>query len=92
MKAPRMSAYLAAEPLHGHPVVLERSRTGLGAYAPDHPGCVAMGPTVAVTLERMAGDIAAHLAGMCEDGEPIPEPSASVAIVRPAASRGESSV
>ena len=84
--AAEMSAYLAAESLHGYPVVLERSRTGFGAYAPDLPGCVATGPTVAVTLERMAGAIAAHLAGMWEDGEPIPEPSAGVAIVRPAAS------
>lgn len=76
-------AYLAAEAFHGYPVVLERSRTGFGAYAPDLPGCVATGPTVAVTLERMAEAIAAHVAGMWEDGEPIPEPSAGVAIVGP---------
>lgn len=76
--------YLEAAALHGYPVVLERSRTGFGAYAPDLPGCVATGATAAATLERMAGAIALHLQGMREDGEPVPEPSAGVAIVGPA--------
>jgi predicted RNase H-like HicB family nuclease len=80
-----VSAVLEARALHGYPVVVERSDTGFGAYAPDLPGCVATGATVAETLERMAGAIALHLAGMREDGEPIPEPSVAVAIVGPGA-------
>jgi predicted RNase H-like HicB family nuclease len=76
---------LEAAALHGYPVVLERSLTGFGAYAPDLPGCVATGATIAETLERMGHAIAAHLEGMRQDREPIPEPSAGVAIVGPAA-------
>ncbi|MGC8474033.1 MAG: type II toxin-antitoxin system HicB family antitoxin [Candidatus Dormibacteria bacterium] len=84
-RARDVSAVLEARALHGYPVVVERSETGFGAYAPDLPGCVATGRTIAETLERMAVAIAAHLEGMGEDGEPIPEPSVAVAIVGPEA-------
>ena len=56
-------------------VVFEKSGTGYGAYAPDLPGCIATGTTLAVTRQRMSEAIAAHLCAMREDGDPIPPPS-----------------
>jgi predicted RNase H-like HicB family nuclease len=49
---------------------------GYGAYVPDLPGCVAVGGTIEEvrTLIREALDL--HLAGMREDGIPLP-PSAT---------------
>jgi len=55
-------------------VVYEPSATGYGAYVPDLPGCVATGTTLAETRELMREALAAHLAGMREDGEDIPAP------------------
>jgi|tagenome__1003787_1003787.scaffolds.fasta_scaffold19785773_2 predicted RNase H-like HicB family nuclease len=45
------------------------------AYAPDLPGCVATGGTVAEVEREMHDGIAFHLEGLREAGEPIPEPS-----------------
>ena len=45
------------------------------AYAPDLPGCVATGGTVAEVEREMHDAIAFHLEGLREAGEPIPEPS-----------------
>ena len=56
-------------------VLFEKSSNGYGAYAPDLPGCVAVGRTLKVTRERMAKSIEMHLASMREDGDEIPEPS-----------------
>jgi len=56
-------------------VVFEKSRTGYGAYAPDLPGCIATGKTLALTRKRMQEAIDMHLRAMREDGDPIPEPS-----------------
>jgi len=39
------------------------------------PGCVAAGDTVEETERLMRDAIEMHLAGMREDGEPIPEPT-----------------
>lgn len=59
-------------------IVIERASTNYSRYAPDLPGCVATGATVAETetLLRVAIDL--HLEGMREDGLPIPEPSSMV--------------
>jgi len=56
-------------------VLYEKSTTGYGAYAPDLPGCAATGRTIEETRERMTKAMEMHLAGMREDGDPIPEPS-----------------
>jgi predicted RNase H-like HicB family nuclease len=58
-----------------YPVVYEPTSTGFSAYVPDLPGCVAAGASLAETRELITGAIAMHVAGMREDGEPIPEPS-----------------
>jgi predicted RNase H-like HicB family nuclease len=53
-------------------VLLEETDTGYSAYVPDLPGCVAAGTTLAETKELIRGAIHMHLAGMREDGDPIP--------------------
>jgi predicted RNase H-like HicB family nuclease len=55
-------------------VIIEESENNYGAWVPDLPGCVTTGPTVAETLSNIRDAIEFHLAGMREDGEPIPEP------------------
>ena len=54
-------------------VILERSRTGYGAYAPDLPGCVAVGETREQTVALMREAMELHLESMTEDGDEIPE-------------------
>ncbi|MBA4181615.1 MAG: hypothetical protein C0506_13575 [Anaerolinea sp.] len=55
-------------------VVIERADGNYSAYVPDLPGCVAVGDTVEKTQEAIREAIRFHLAGMREDGAPIPEP------------------
>ena len=56
-------------------VVIEPSSTGFSAYAPDLPGCVATGHGLAEVARNIESAIDLHLAGMREDGEPIPAPT-----------------
>ena len=61
---------------HGYLIVIERGADGgFGAWAPDLPGCVALGDTVEETTESMREAITFHLRGMREDGDPIPAPT-----------------
>lgn len=60
-------------------IVIEKAPgSNYSAYAPDLPGCVATGDTVE-EVKLMQEGIEFHLAGMREDGLPIPEPMAQVA-------------
>jgi predicted RNase H-like HicB family nuclease len=54
-------------------VLFEQTETGYSAHVPDLPGCVAAGSTLAETTELIRRAISLHVAGMREDGEPIPE-------------------
>jgi predicted RNase H-like HicB family nuclease len=56
-------------------VLFEKTDTGYSAYVPDLPGCVAAGADKQETAELMRKAIEMHLAGMREDGDPIPEPT-----------------
>jgi predicted RNase H-like HicB family nuclease len=66
-------------------VIVERSDNNYGAWAPDLPGCITTGATVEETLANMREAIELHLEGMREDGDPIPEPSATAAVIQVAA-------
>ncbi|MGA9625181.1 MAG: type II toxin-antitoxin system HicB family antitoxin [Bryobacteraceae bacterium] len=55
-------------------VLFEQTDTGFSAHVPDLPGCVAAGATFEETASLMRKAIQMHLAGMQEDGEPIPAP------------------
>jgi predicted RNase H-like HicB family nuclease len=57
-------------------VVIEKSQNGFGAYVPDLPGCVAVGDTVEEVEQLLREAIELHVAGLREDGLPIPEASA----------------
>ena len=50
----------------------------LRCYVPDLPGCVATGATVEEAERLIREAIEIHLAGMREDGTPIPPPSSRV--------------
>jgi predicted RNase H-like HicB family nuclease len=53
-------------------VVIEKAEGNYSAYVPDLPGCVATGPTVEA-VERDIGDaIRFHVAGLRENGLPVP--------------------
>jgi predicted RNase H-like HicB family nuclease len=55
-------------------VLFEKTETGYSAHVPDLPGCVAAGSSLEETTDLIRGAIRLHLAGMVEDGEPVPEP------------------
>jgi predicted RNase H-like HicB family nuclease len=56
-------------------VLFKKTATGYSAHVPDLPGCIAAGATKEETAELMRKAIQMHLAGMREDGDPIPQPS-----------------
>jgi len=56
-------------------MIIETGQQNYSAYLPDLPGCVATGKTVEEVRERMREAIELHIAGMREDGLPIPEPT-----------------
>jgi predicted RNase H-like HicB family nuclease len=58
-------------------VVIEHTEgTGYSAWVPDLPGVIAAASTREECEQLIRGAVALHLAGMREDGDPIPEPSA----------------
>ncbi|MFN6567108.1 hypothetical protein A6770_10490 [Nostoc minutum NIES-26] len=56
-------------------VVIEKGKTGYGAYVPDLPGCIAVGETIEEVKALIAEAIEFHIEGMLEDGLPIPQPT-----------------
>jgi predicted RNase H-like HicB family nuclease len=63
-------------------IVIERADDGgYGAWAPDLPGCVALGETVEDCERHMREAIAFHLEGLRQQGEPVPAPTAVAAVM-----------
>jgi predicted RNase H-like HicB family nuclease len=56
-------------------VVYEKTGTGYSAYVPDLPGCITTGPNLDQTKRLINEAIEFHLAGLREDGLPIPKPT-----------------
>jgi len=56
-------------------IVIEKAEGNYSAYAPDLPGCVAVGDTLEEVEEAMREAMEFHLDGMQEEGLPIPEPT-----------------
>ncbi|HVO97760.1 MAG TPA: type II toxin-antitoxin system HicB family antitoxin [Bryobacteraceae bacterium] len=68
-------------------VIYEKTSTGCICYAPDLPGCVAACDDLRDTKALMERAIEMHLAGMREDGDPIPVPTTAAEYLEvPAAS------
>ena len=53
-------------------VIIEQTSTGLSAYSPDLPGCVATGATRQEVEKEMHDAIEFHLEGLRLEGEPVP--------------------
>ncbi len=66
-------------------VVIERAGNNYSAYVPDLPGCVATGRTVEETEVEIREAIEFHLAGLREDGLPLPVPESHVDYIEVAA-------
>ena len=66
-------------------VVIEKADHNFSAYVPDLPGCVATGETAEEAERQRREAIAFHLAGLREEGLPIPEPTSQVDYVEVAA-------
>lgn len=56
-------------------VVIEKAAKSYSAYVPDLPGCVATGRTRAEVRRLLREAIRMHVAGLREDGVPVPEPT-----------------
>lgn len=65
----------------GYLVVVARGEASWGAWAPDLPGCVAVGDTSDETIELMRGAVAMHLEGMRTSGEEIPPPTSQAVYI-----------
>ena len=61
-------------------VIYEWAGKNFGGYAPDIPGCMATGKTLAKMRARLKGALEAHLQWMKDDGDPIPKASAKVTV------------
>ena len=66
-------------------VVVEQGPTSFGAYVPDLPGCVAAGETREEALELIREAIEFHIEGLRQDGQSVPPPSSTSAVVDVAA-------
>ena len=62
-------------------VVIEKTGNGYSAYVPDLPGCIAAADTLAETEGLIREAVIYHLEMLCESGDPIPEPHATVSLV-----------
>ena len=62
-------------------IVMEATNTGYSASSPDLPGCIATGSTESDVEQRMRQAIELHVAGLREQGEPVPEPQSSSSYV-----------
>jgi predicted RNase H-like HicB family nuclease len=66
-------------------VVIEKAEHNYSAYVPDLPGCVATGASIGEVEQLIREAIELHLAGLQEDGLPVPQPSSQVEYVEVAA-------
>jgi len=62
-------------------IVIEKASEIYGAYAPNLPGCVAVGDTLAAVEQNMAAAMRMHIEGMLEDNEPVPVPQSTACYV-----------
>ncbi len=73
-----------AEPLK-YATVIERVGDDYNAYVPDLPGCGAVGGTPDEVIANVRTAIELHIRSMREDGDPIPEPTATAVTIEVAA-------
>ena len=66
-------------------VVIEKGASSYGAYVPDLPGCIAVGETRAQVSRLIHEAIEFHVAGLLEDGQPVPPPASQAEVLDVAA-------
>lgn len=59
-------------------VVIEDAGSNFSGYLPDLPGFIATGATPDEVVAELQSGLEFHLAGLREEGEPIPQPSVRV--------------
>ena len=62
-------------------VVIEQTRRNFSAYVPDLPGCIATAATRDDVVRQIREAMEFHIEGMREQGEPVPEPRCTAAVV-----------
>lgn len=62
-------------------IVIEKAGENYSAYAPDLPGCVAVGDTLAEVEQNMAAAMRMHIEGMIKDNEPVPVPQSTACYI-----------
>lgn len=62
-------------------IIIEQAEGNFCAYSPDLPGCIATGPTREAVQHSIREAMQFHLAGMREEGLPLPEPTTSAEYV-----------
>jgi predicted RNase H-like HicB family nuclease len=55
-------------------VVYEHGKRNYGGFAPDVPGCISSGKTLAEMRRMMKEAVESHLEFMARDGDPMPVP------------------
>lgn len=63
----------------GYAVIIERSMTGYGAYAPELPGVGVTASTIDEVERLISEAIVLHVDSLREHGEPVPTPSVVIA-------------
>jgi predicted RNase H-like HicB family nuclease len=81
MDSPRRGYAQCTKVMRRYAIVIEDAGTNLAAYVPDLPGCVATGDSAEEVGRLIREAIELHLAGLEEDGLPLPEPSSRVEYV-----------
>lgn len=61
-------------------IVIETTKTGFSAYAPDLPGCVATGKTLDQVRQRMRKAVEFHIQGLRLEGFPVPSPTSKAVL------------
>jgi len=59
--------------MHRFLIVIEKANGDFSAYSPDLPGCIATGATREEAERNMHEAVRLHVAGLAEDGLPIPK-------------------
>lgn len=66
-------------------VVIENAGNNFSAYVPDLPGCIATGTTFEEAENQIREAIEFHIAGLREDGFPLPRATSQVEYIEIAA-------
>lgn len=62
-------------------LIRKERHSAYGVDFPDFPGCITAGDTLEQARQRASQALSFHIAGMVEDGEPIPEPTSLDAVM-----------